>query len=123
MRLAEFVDQDPVPAASVLAVATLNRLERLVVYVEGGRVYKWRLPPRGWLCDAHWKHGSGRSSCGILYLLIIGAGLYAQVGREQFVVAGNAGVPITVKFADHVAEVLTAGPVASDVALPFMYYV
>lgn len=33
------------------------------------------------------------------------------------------GVPITLKFADSVGEVLTAGPVAPDVPLPFMYYI
>lgn len=33
------------------------------------------------------------------------------------------GVPITLKFADNVGEVLTAGPVAPDVPLPFMYYI
>jgi hypothetical protein len=33
------------------------------------------------------------------------------------------GVPITLKFADHVGEVLTAGPLAPDVPLPFMYYI
>jgi hypothetical protein len=33
------------------------------------------------------------------------------------------GVPITLKFADSVGEVLTAGPVAPEVPLPFMYYI
>lgn len=33
------------------------------------------------------------------------------------------GIPITLKFADHVGEVLTAGPVIPDVPLPFMYYI
>jgi hypothetical protein len=33
------------------------------------------------------------------------------------------GVPITLKFADSVGEVLTAGPVVPDVPLPFMYYI
>lgn len=33
------------------------------------------------------------------------------------------GVPITLKFADDVGEVLTAGAVAPDVPLPFMYYI
>ena len=32
-------------------------------------------------------------------------------------------VQITLKFADSVGEVLTAGPVAPDVPLPFMYYI
>lgn len=33
------------------------------------------------------------------------------------------GVPITLKFANHVAEVLTAGPQIPDAPLPFMYYI
>jgi hypothetical protein len=33
------------------------------------------------------------------------------------------GVPITLKFADSAGEVLTAGPVAPDAPLPFMYYI
>lgn len=33
------------------------------------------------------------------------------------------GVPIALKFADSVGEVLTAGPVAPDVPLPFTYYI
>jgi hypothetical protein len=33
------------------------------------------------------------------------------------------GVPVTLKFADAVGEILTAGPIKGDIPLPFRHYI
>ena len=33
------------------------------------------------------------------------------------------GLPVTLRFADAVGEILTAGPLPKDVPLPFKYYI
>lgn len=43
--------------------------------VEGGRGYRWRSTPSGWLCDAHWSPRSeGRSESILLNSLVAAAG-------------------------------------------------
>jgi hypothetical protein len=43
--------------------------------------------------------------------------------EDQLAMLTGDGKPITLKFADAVGEVLTVGPVAVELPLPFMYYI